>query len=139
MCFRFYQYSRLTSTLQLTKYCAKLHLLERGLLDAAYGVDDIHLITRRKKKRGKAKEDADGDVDESDDQKDTQTEDVTVETEEQFTRRISLYVAVHLARVGPDKRDDYKDTLVYQTRKEVLNEFLKASMLKSCQNNDCRS
>lgn len=139
MCCRFYQYSQLTSPLQLTKYCAKLHLLERGLLDASHGVDDLHLITRRRKKKGKAKEDEDSDGDESGDQNDAHMEDVPVETEEQFTRRINLYVAVHLARVGPSKRDDYKDTLVYQARKDILSEFLKASMLKSCQNNDCRS
>jgi len=113
--------------------------LERGLLDAAHGVDDLHLRIPRRKKKGKAKEDADSDADKSDDQKDAQMEDVPVETEENFMQRISLYVAVHLSRVGPNKRDDYKDTLVYQARKEILNEFLKASMLKSCQNNDCRS
>jgi hypothetical protein len=112
--------------------------LERGLLDAAHGVDDLQLITRRKKKTTKNTADEDSEAEDSD-EKDAQMEDVSVETEQQFMRRINLYVAVHLARAGPTgKRDDYKDALVYQARKEALHEFLKAAMLKSCQNNDCR-
>ena len=114
--------------------------MERGLLDAAHGVDDLHLITRRKKKTTKNTEGEDGDAEDSDEQEDSQMEDAAVETEEQFIRRINLYVAVHIARAGPtSKCDDYKDALVYQARKEVLNEFLKAAMLRSCQNNDCKS
>ena len=114
--------------------------MERGLLDAAHGVDDLQLITRRKKKTVKNTADEDSEAGDSDEQKDAQMEDVSVETEVQFMQRINLYVAVHLARAGPtSKRDDYKDALVYQARKEVLHEFLRAAMLKSCQNNDCRS
>jgi hypothetical protein len=90
--------------------------LERGLLDAAQGVDDMQLRTQRNKDK---------------------EEEVSQESPQAFIARINLYVAIHLARTPNITRDSYKDTLVYQARKDLINEFLKSCILKKCQNNDC--
>ncbi|KAF8639898.1 hypothetical protein AX17_001150 [Amanita inopinata Kibby_2008] len=129
------------SRVLLCKYVAKLRLLERGLLDAAQGVDDLHLITRKKvkKKSSKVGGNAENSSDGEDVTMDTEEAEIPDETVEQFMRRINFFVAVHLARSPSSKRDHYKDTLVYQTRKEVINEFLKATVLNKCQNGDCGS
>ncbi|KAG6842007.1 hypothetical protein C0991_003533 [Blastosporella zonata] len=114
----------------LAKYVAKFRLLERGLLDAAQGVDDlrIHVSSETKKKSG--------DEDDSEDEA-TDKPDVPDETIEQFVMRVNLYVAVHLSRASTSKRDHYKDGLVYQTRKDLINEFLKSTILNKCQNANC--
>ncbi|KAG6916710.1 hypothetical protein DXG01_005659 [Tephrocybe rancida] len=113
----------------LAKYVAKFRLLERGLLDAAQGLDDlsIHVSRKSKKKSG----DEDSEEEESD------KPDIPDETIEQYIMRINLYVAVHLARATSSKRDHYKDGLVYQTRKDLINEFLKSTILNKCHNADC--
>lgn len=108
------------SRVKLCKYVAKLRLLERGLLNAAKDVDDLQLKTH------KAQKDKEEDIDMED-----------AETEVQFMQRVNLYVAVHFARAPANKRDNYKDILVYQARKEIINEFLKATVLKKCLNKDC--
>jgi len=59
------------------------------------------------------------------------------ETPQQFFMRVQLYVAVHLSRAPNSKRDHYKDALVYQARKNLISEFLKATLLRKCQNSDC--
>ena len=69
--------------------------------------------------------------------KDGEEEEVSQETPQAFIARISLYVAIHLARAPNNTRDSYKDPLVYQARKDLINEFLKNCVLKKCQNNDC--
>lgn len=96
---------------------AKLRLLERGLLDAAQGIDDMQIRIHRSK---------DGEEDE-----------VSRETPQAFIARINLYVAIHLARAPKNTRDSYKDALIYQARKELINEFLKICVQKKCQNSDC--
>lgn len=63
--------------------------------------------------------------------------DVPDETPQQFMARINLYVAIHLSRAKGNTRDNYKDALVYQARKELVNDFLKNTILKKCQNGDC--
>ncbi|KAI5834493.1 beta and beta-prime subunits of DNA dependent RNA-polymerase [Schizophyllum commune Tattone D] len=110
----------------LWKYMAKLKLLERGLLDAAQGVDDIHIRVSR---RSRDKDAMDVDVP-------AQTKSVD-ETPEQFMMRLNLYVALQIRRASTSKRDHYKDGLVYQTRKDVIHDFLKATSLNRCQNEDC--
>ena len=102
--------------LKLWKYLAKLRLLERGLLDAAQGVDDMQLRTQHNKDKG---------------------EEVSRESPQAFITRINLYVAIHIARSPNNSRDSYKDALVYQARKDLINDFLKSCLLKKCQNNDC--
>jgi hypothetical protein len=101
---------------KLWKYLAKLRLLERGLLDAAQGIDDMQLRTQRNKDK---------------------EEEVSQESPQAFIARINLYVAIHLARAPNNTRDSYKDALVYQARKDLINDFLKSCLLKKCQNSDC--
>jgi len=120
---------------------AKLRLLERGLLDAAQGVDDIALRVRQKQekeKKGKSKKGDDEEEDQDDDE-DANEAEVPDETPQEFMTRINLYVAIHLYRASSSKRDNYKDGLVYQTRKDIINDFLKSCILKKCQNGDCGS
>ncbi|RDB19957.1 DNA-directed RNA polymerase I subunit rpa1 [Hypsizygus marmoreus] len=116
----------------LSKYIAKFRLLERGLLDAAQGVDDIHIRVGRKSKDNKKK-----DEDDSEEEAQTIAPDIPGETTNEFMMRINLYVAVHLSRSPTSKRDHYKDALVYQARKNLISEFLKSTLLNKCQNSDC--
>lgn len=102
---------------QLCKYVAKLRLLEHGLLDAAFGVDELHMQTGS-----------------NDD--DSEDEDSRDETVDEFEKRVGLYVTINLSRAGI-RRDQYKDELVYQVRKDVITEFLKSTISKRCQNEGC--
>jgi hypothetical protein len=104
--------------LQLCKYIAKFRLLEHGLMEAALGVDDLRLHVRR----------STGD-----------DNDAPEESPEAFQQRVELFVSVHLARASTSKRDHYKDTLVYQTRKNLIAEFLKATIMRKCNNNGCHA
>jgi len=109
---------------------AKLRLLERGLVDAAMGVDDLHLKVKIAKGKGKAA-DEEGDVEMEED-------DTPDETAEQFMARINLYVSIHLSRTT-NSRDEYKSELAYTIRKDLIQEFLRNTLLKKCQNSDCGS
>ena len=106
---------------QLCKYVAKLRLLEHGLLVAAQTLDDIHIATQG----GRRTKDV---LDE---------EEEDAESDHAFEQRINTYVAVHLATASTSKRDSYKDSLVYQARKELIDDFLKATMLRKCRNPGC--
>jgi hypothetical protein len=88
-------------------------------LEAAQGVDDIR---RHTKKSGGDDEDEDEGSDES---------------LENFEQRINLFVHIHLARASGSKRDHYKDSLVFQTRKDLIQEFRKVIQVKKCQNEGC--
>jgi hypothetical protein len=129
----------------MCKYVAKFVLLERGLLDAAQGVDDLHIKTQppqpKSKSKSKAKgakesdnDDVDVDVEAESNTKPSETRD---ETNEEFEARINLFVHVHLRHASSSKRDHYKHGLVYQARKQLITEFLKSTILKKCQNEDC--
>ena len=109
---------------------AKLRLLERGLVDAALGVDDLHLKVSGGKGKGKADDSEDVEMDVEDE--------VPDEKPEEFMARINLYVAIHLSRTK-NSRDDYKSENAYQLRKEVIQEVLRNCILKKCQNGDCSS
>lgn len=114
---------------------AKLRLIERGLLDEARGLDDMTLHTKRRKvnptgRRGKEGGD-------NADKKDAVEMPVADETAQEFMTRIHLYVAVQLSRNANKTRDSYKDGSCYQAKKELIDEFLKATILKKCQNPDC--
>jgi hypothetical protein len=91
-------------------------LLEHGLLDAALGVDDLPRQAQQQR---------------------NDEEESTEETPEEFQLRVDLFVKVHLGRASGSKRDHYKDGLVYQTRKELITEFLKATILRKCHNEGC--
>ncbi|KAF8915824.1 hypothetical protein CPB85DRAFT_1559900 [Mucidula mucida] len=106
---------------QLAKYAAKLRLLDYGLLGAAQGIDDLSDY------RWDDKADNDMQVDEDESQ----------ETEDEFLSRVDKYVNIHLNSASSSKRDNYKDNLVYQARKDLISEFLKSTILKRCQNGDC--
>ncbi|KAG9317499.1 hypothetical protein JVU11DRAFT_1703 [Chiua virens] len=93
------------------KYVAKLRLMEHGLLEAAYGVDDIQLALAG---------------DDDDDSRD--------ESVEEFEKRIQLYVSIQLSRASSSKRDHYKNELVYQARKELILDFIKTTISKKCHN-----
>ena len=101
---------------QVCKYIAKFRLLEHGLLDAAHGVDDLHRQTKVTQ----------GDDDESVD-----------ETLQNFELRLNLFVQIHLNRASSSKRDHYKDGLVFQARKDLIQEFRKVIQVKKCQNEGC--
>ena len=85
-------------------------------MDAAQGIDDMQLRTQGNKDK---------------------EEEVSRESPQAFIARINLYVAIHLARTPNNTRDSYKDALVYQARKDLINDFLKSCLLKKCQNSDC--
>lgn len=98
---------------------AKFRLLEHGLLDAAKALDDLHVNTKK--------------VGEDEDE-----EDVVAESLADFEKRVNLFVTIHLARAPPGSgRDNYKDGMVYNARKELIAEFTKAVMVRKCQNPDC--
>ena len=87
-------------------------------MEAALGVDDLRLRVRR----------STGD-----------DNDAPEESPEAFQQRVDLFVSVHLARASTSKRDHYKDTLVYQTRKNLITEFFKATIMRKCNNNGCHA
>jgi DNA-directed RNA polymerase I subunit RPA1 len=100
--------------LQLAKYVAKLRLLEHGMLDAASALDNLHI-------RPKTKE---------------QDDENEAETLEAFEKRVQAFVQLNLLRAS-GSRDNYKHGLVYQARKDLIQQILKASLLKRCQNTGC--
>lgn len=108
----------------ICKFEGKLRLLEHGLLLPAKMLDDLRVST------GKEKEKKKGRLEEDDD-------DEPGETFEDYQMRVNAFVAAHLAGASSSKRDDYKDTQVYQERKAVIHEFLKATITKKCQNPSC--
>ncbi|KAJ8584792.1 beta and beta-prime subunits of DNA dependent RNA-polymerase [Rhizopogon salebrosus TDB-379] len=98
----------------ICKYAAKFRLLEHGLLEAALDVDLITLQTA------------------TDDDEDSHDETIS-----EFESRINLFVSVHLSKASGSKRDHYKDSLVYQARKDLIAEFLKSTITKKCSNEGC--
>lgn len=128
----------------MAKYNAKFRLLEYGLLDDAQKVDELTRQVRFREKaprdtKGKGKAAGEGEEEEEEEEVVMQgNDDVEDETEVAFLTRLELFVMVTIARqvaVGA-KRGSYKDGLVYQYRKDLITEFLKATILNKCQN--CR-
>jgi hypothetical protein len=102
----------------MCKYVAKFRLLEHGLLDAALGVDDLKLRTGLR---------------------DEETGEVEMEPPQNFQARVNLFVLLHLGRASGSQRDEYKNALVYQARKDLITEFLKATVLRQCKNKECNA
>ncbi|KZS97882.1 beta and beta-prime subunits of DNA dependent RNA-polymerase [Sistotremastrum niveocremeum HHB9708] len=94
----------------VVKYLAKLRLLERGLLGESQSLDDLQMKAGQKEG-----EDAE-------------------ETFENFEKRVNLYVMVHLMRAAERGRDNYKDTVVYKARKDLMDQFFKDVNTKKCRN-----
>ncbi|KAI9507014.1 beta and beta-prime subunits of DNA dependent RNA-polymerase [Russula earlei] len=92
---------------QLIKYVAKLRLLDHGMLDAASALDNLHIKPKSKKA-------------------DIENE---METLEAFEKRVQAFVQLNLLRAS-GSRDNYKHNLLIQ-------EILKASLIKRCQNLGC--
>jgi hypothetical protein len=88
--------------------------LEHGLLEAALDVDNITLHTA------------------SDDDEDSRDETIP-----ELEGRVNLFVMVHLSKASGSKRDHYKDSLVYQARKDLIQEFLRSTITKKCSNESC--
>lgn len=63
----------------------------------------------------------------------------TAESLEAFQHRVNLYVALQLQKASSSTRDSYKDEQVYQMRKEIIGDFIKATILKKCKNSDCET
>lgn len=93
---------------------AKLRLLDYGMLDAASALDNLHI--RPKTKGHNAKDDA--------------------ETLDAFEQRVQAFVQLNLLRAS-GSRDNYKHGLVYQARKDLIQQILKASLMKRCQKPGC--
>ena len=94
-------------------------MLEHGLLVEAKALDDMRMYAPG---RGK---DEDSD------------DDGPKETYEEFETRVNAYVAICFQKASSSKRDHYKDGLVYQERRAVIQEFLKTSAMRRCQNPGC--
>jgi hypothetical protein len=91
-----------------------MRLLEHGLLVAANALDNV---TLKESKKG-------GDEEEDDD-----------ESYEAFESRVRRFVTANIERASLSKRDDYKDSLVYQARKDTILAFMHAIVeRKKCLN-----
>jgi hypothetical protein len=108
-----WQYDILFSP-KLVKYVAKLRLLDHGMLDAASALDNMHMKPKNKARNSESE----------------------AETLEAFEQRVQAFVQLNLLRAS-GSRDNYKHTLVYQARKDLIQQILKASLLKRCQNIGC--
>lgn len=96
--------------------------MDHGLLDIANSVEDMKIKVTRN---------------EGEEEEDEET--VTEESVADFSRRVNMYVALSM-RMHPERsRDQYKDEMVYQARKNLIAEFLAATALKKCRNNDCQA
>jgi DNA-directed RNA polymerase I subunit RPA1 len=95
---------------------AKLQLLDHGMLDAASALDNLHIRPKTKTKGRNAEDDA--------------------ETSEAVEQRVQAFVQLNLLRAS-GSRDNYKHGLVYQARKDLIQQILKASLMKRCQKPGC--
>ncbi|KAF8272487.1 RNA polymerase I largest subunit [Lactarius quietus] len=101
---------------ELLKYVAKLRLLEHGMLDAALALNDLHIKSKSKDKNSGGETDT--------------------ETLEAFEQRVQAFVQINLLRAS-GSRDNYKHSLVFQVRKDLIQDVLKASLINRCQNPGC--
>ena len=88
------------------------------MLEASEGLDDVHI-------KASAKNALDDD------------EDSAEESIESFEKRVNAFVRLQLLRASGSKRDEYKSSLVFQARKDLILNFQKNSMVKKCQNPEC--
>ena len=86
------------------------------MLDAALALNDLHIKPKSKDKNS-------GD-------------EIETETLEAFEQRLQAFVQLNLLRAS-GSRDNYKHSLVFQTRKDLIQDILKASLTNKCQNPAC--
>jgi DNA-directed RNA polymerase I subunit RPA1 len=84
------------------------------MLDAATALNDLHIKARNKE----------GESEDED------------ETLEAFEQRVQAVVLLNLMRAS-GSRDNYKHVLVYQARRDLIQQILKASLLRRCQKPGC--
>jgi DNA-directed RNA polymerase I subunit RPA1 len=92
---------------------AKLKLLEYGLLNPANVLDELNLGDQNMQRKE--------------------------ETVEGFEKRLDQHVRIHLSKSSSARRGDYKDGPVYQARKRVIEDFIKAAQSNSrrCSRSEC--
>lgn len=101
----------------LRRYIARLRLLDAGCLEEAHTVANFHPVTKDAPKDGDTQEDMDAGV--------------AAETAAEFIQRMDEYVRQVLKhKKRKHERDNYKDGLVFEERKRVLNEFGKKPWAK---------
>lgn len=116
---------QMLTSFKVAKYTAKLRLLDCGLLEPAHAIDAFIRIMGKTSEQGA--KDKNGDESMETEQSD--------ETLHAFRKRLNEFVEVQLE--SATSRDNYKEGQVYQARKAVINEFLKGTMLKKCNNPSC--
>lgn len=108
----------------MARCAAQLRLLDHGLIDAAEGVDAIIASAPGTKLT----------LDMVDDDGEDGDDEANTGDPSSIARALDKYVAHQLKRASGSKRDDYHDSVVYNTRKAVIKAFLylKSSHCKYC-------
>lgn len=68
---------------------------------------------------------------------DDEGSDEPLESYEDFEKRVNAFVAVNFAAASSTSRDNYKDGLVFQERKNLISQFIKLTHTKKCPNPSC--
>ncbi len=86
------------------------------MLDAALALNDLHIKPKSKGPKSGGE--------------------IETETLGAFEQRVQAFVQLNLLRAS-GSRDNYKHSLVFQARKDLIQNFLKASLINKCQNSGC--
>ncbi|CDZ97905.1 beta and beta-prime subunits of dna dependent rna-polymerase [Phaffia rhodozyma] len=111
---------------EISRFVGRLTLLDHGLLSEAIQLGNMHAVVVAPNEKGKSTAD------------DSESEDgeqgKVSETEPMFIKRVEEFVRASLATVkapsSGNKRDAYKDDLVYNERKKLISEFSKRGYKK---------
>ncbi|KZO96375.1 beta and beta-prime subunits of DNA dependent RNA-polymerase [Calocera viscosa TUFC12733] len=111
----------------VARYVAKLRLLEYGLLEAALSVDEITpLLKSQVTSMPMPAPTSDSDSEPGDEVQESETE---------LINRLNVFVmmSLQLASQGQGaKRDQYKDSMVFQARKGVIAQWWKDAVVRKC-------
>jgi hypothetical protein len=110
---------------QKIKFSARLQLLEHGLLEAAQTLEAMS-VDPSSSTIGQPLDTTEEGEDTAQDQEEAALD--------EFEARVTLFVkaSLHRAQASGKKRGSYKDTLVYQARKDAIQTFSKIAMAKKC-------
>ena len=86
------------------------------MLDAALALNDLHIKPKSKDQNSR--------------------DEIETETLEAFEQRVQVFVQLNLLRAS-GSRDNYKHSLVFQARKDLIQDVLKASLINKCQSPGC--